>query len=231
MQNIIATIDIAVFAVLDGELKVLLRKREKAPSKGQWSLPGGYVYNDTDKTLDDAVTRITQKKMALPMPYFEQVITVGNNHRDPRGWSTTTLYFSLLRAPADVADEQRPEDNEIQWINYAAAIERPLAFDHCQLIKLARERLRNKAGYSSLAIMIMPKAFTLNELQGVYEILTEQRLDKKSFRRRMLATELLVETGEMKKGRTRSAALYTAADSPLRFFSRSTSGQSQSKSL
>ncbi len=84
-----------------------------------------------------------------------------------------------------------------------------LAFDHADIIKLAHQRLVSKLDYSTIAFQFMPQDFTLSELQSVFEIILNEKLDKRNFRKRILAMDLLKETGEYSRnGNHRPAKTY-----------------------
>ncbi|MDF2659327.1 MAG: ADP-ribose pyrophosphatase [Paenibacillus sp.] len=60
-----------------------------------------------------------------------------------------------------------------------------LAFDHAKILVYAIERLRGKISYTDLALHLMPKLFTLTELQQVYEVILGKELLKAAFRRKI----------------------------------------------
>ncbi|WP_138494410.1 NUDIX hydrolase [Paenibacillus pinistramenti] len=67
-----------------------------------------------------------------------------------------------------------------------------LAFDHAKIIAYATERLRGKVNYTDIALHLMPKLFTLTELQQVYEVILDKELLKAAFRRKV--ADLVAET-------------------------------------
>lgn len=67
-----------------------------------------------------------------------------------------------------------------------------LAFDHAKIIACAIERLRGKVKYTDIALHLMPKLFTLTELQQVYEVIMDKELLKAAFRRKV--ADLVAET-------------------------------------
>lgn len=230
LQDVIVTVDVAIFSVQAGQLMLLLHQRKNAPCKGEWALPGGYVHDNEDADLATAARRTLGFKAGVDLPYMEQVTTVGNAQRDPRGWCVTVLYLATM-SPKQVEQYQAQATvDNTQWLPLAdVVVDTPLAFDHKGLIAKAKDALLNKAANSTVTAMLLPEEFTLNEYQHLYELVTEQSLDTKSFRRRILATDLLEETGEMQPGKTRSAKLYRVAaevdtQSPT-MFTRPTIGQ------
>jgi 8-oxo-dGTP diphosphatase len=86
----------------------------------------------------------------------------------------------------------------------------PLAFDHQRIVDYALERLRNKINYTTVGFQLLPRQFTLTELQGAYEVILGRRLDKRNFRRKMLQLGILRDTLALTaNGRQRPARLYT----------------------
>ena len=69
-----------------------------------------------------------------------------------------------------------------------------LAFDHAKMIACAIERLRGKVNYTDIALHLMPKFFTLTELQQVYEVVLDKELLKAAFRRKV--ADLVAETDQ-----------------------------------
>ncbi|MCP5335816.1 MAG: NUDIX hydrolase [Oceanospirillaceae bacterium] len=202
------TVDIAIFTLHEGQLQILMVKRGEPPFKNYWSLPGGFVDLTTDTDIEATAKRKLFAKTGVNAPLLEQVCTLGNAKRDPRGWSITTLYMALIpHAPtaqfvASVADAK--------WLPVDTIIDKKLAFDHGSLIHLARARLKNKTAYTVLPLHVLKAPFTLTQLQNAFELLMETPLEKKSFRRRILNAELLEEVGEgiPEGGKGRPAALY-----------------------
>ncbi|WP_278493212.1 ADPR responsive transcriptional repressor NtrR [Acinetobacter gyllenbergii] len=204
------TVDMAIFSVAKGQLQVLMIQRSNFPEKGKWALPGGFVDLKTDPDLMATAHRKLHEKTGIHSPYLEQVETIGNQHRDPRGWSITALYFALI--DFDQFEIQTSTTTEHrQWFTIDQALQLDLAFDHQQLLQLAFERLGNKTRYTALPASLMPELFTLTELQTIYEIILGHRLEKKSFRRRMQEAGAVEETGQQKIVGKRPAQLFRYA--------------------
>lgn len=205
-ESPLATVDTVIFTVFDDVLKVLLVKRAEHPEKGKWALPGGFIDLLADETIEDTAFRKLKEKTGVSSPYLEQVETVGNAHRDKRGWALTILYFALINHSALAPKASAVED--AQWLPVTEAVQLSLAFDHANLLASATNRLRSKTRYSALPLQLMDRDFTLSELQRMFETVLGSTLEKKSFRRRILSAGLLEETGEMKPTERRPAALY-----------------------
>ena len=84
-----------------------------------------------------------------------------------------------------------------------------LAFDHEEILDVATARLRAKVRYEPIGFELLPRKFTLTQLQRLYEITLETSLDKRNFRKRLLAMDILVELDEVEQGVAhRAARLY-----------------------
>jgi 8-oxo-dGTP diphosphatase len=84
-----------------------------------------------------------------------------------------------------------------------------LAFDHGEILRYARERLRNKLEYTTVGFELLPASFTLSELQQVYEAILGRRLDKRNFRRRIDLLGIVTPLEQHKRaGQSRPARLY-----------------------
>jgi len=197
--------DTVIFAVFDGCLKVLLIRIGKGEYDGCWALPGGLVR--MDESLDEAAERVLSQKAGVEGIYLEQLAAFGDLNRDRRGRSVSVAYFALVRG----------EDHLLRTIEYYSGIEwkdvrnlPKLAFDHRKIVKLAEERLRNKLGYSNIAYGLMPKEFTLTELQSLYETILGNPLDKRNFRKKIKDIGLVTHTGNVRRTeRSRPARLYS----------------------
>lgn len=97
----------------------------------------------------------------------------------------------------------------------AGGISAALAFDHSTILISAMERLQAKLSYSNVAYGLLPDTFTLSELQGVYEAVLDRELDKRNFRKKVLALSLVTEAEGQRRGPHRPAQLYRFRDAAL----------------
>jgi ADP-ribose pyrophosphatase YjhB (NUDIX family) len=201
------SVDAVLFTYHQGLLKVLMVKRSNHPDMGKWGLPGGFIDLQADTNLENTVVRKLKEKTGIEPPYVEQLATIGNNQRDKRGWSVTVCYTALLAFQECKTHIDTVSD--VQWIAVDKVIELDIAFDHLDIIRLGRERLKQKALYSIVPAYALPEKFTLSELQHVHEILLGKLIQKKSFRRRIEQARLLTDTGEKRSETGRPASLYT----------------------
>lgn len=202
------TVDITIFTVRNDELNILLIKRAEPPFQGGWALPGGFVMENED--LEVAAERELVEETGVSGVYLEQLFTFGAPGRDPRGHTVTVAYSALI--PSDNLELTASTDAEgVAWF----AIDKlpDLAFDHDDILEVAHDRLVAKLEYSTIVFQLMPEAFTLTELQHVYELIERKEIDKRNFRKRILALGVIEATGEEKReGPHRPAKLYRVID-------------------
>jgi ADP-ribose pyrophosphatase YjhB (NUDIX family) len=206
-----ATVDVTIFSIFDTQLHILLVQRPKdseEPFPGLWALPGGFVDISRDDDLEACAKRKLREKTGVDPSYLEQLGSWGSAKRDPRGWSATHVYFALMSAD-DVKLRAGGNASDTRWFPVEGArVREKLAFDHTDILKAAVLRLRGKVEYTSLPAFLMPQAFTLTELQKTYEALLGRPIEKKSFRTRVLATDLLEEVARRKQAANRPAQMY-----------------------
>lgn len=201
------TVDLAIFTVHEGALQALLIRRGEPPCQGQWALPGGYVREG--EGLEEAARRELAEETGLEAQgaYLEQLYSFGAPGRDPRGHTVTVAHTALLRR--GLALQATGDAQEAAWWPMAA-LPRPLAFDHETILAYAHQRLKWKLDYTSVGFELLPPSFTLVELQGLYEAILERPLDKRNFRKKVAALEILQEVGEQRpEGPGRPAKLYS----------------------
>lgn len=195
-------VDIVIFTIQSGVLKVLLVKRRIQPFAGQYAIPGGFVRDNED--LDHAALRELQEETGVAEVYLEQLYSFGEPNRDPRGRIISIAYFALISADRKL--EAGSDAAEASWWQVKALP--ALAFDHAEILNYALERLRNKLEYTTVGFQLLPAKFTLTELQEVYEAILEKNLDKRNFRRKMSQLKILKPLKEYQRGGQRPAQLF-----------------------
>jgi 8-oxo-dGTP diphosphatase len=198
------TVDCVVFGLDEHDLKVLLIQRKLQPFQHAWALPGGFVR--VDETLDEAAQRELHEEAGVRDVYLEQLFTFGALDRDPRERIVTVAYYAL----AKLSDHRIRAATDAMGVGWFALDDLPkLAFDHSEIVARGHDRLRGKVRYAPIGFELLPARFSLTQLQRLYEIVLGAELDKRNFRKKILAMDLLVETDEVEQGvRHRAARLY-----------------------
>ncbi|MEQ1503266.1 MAG: NUDIX domain-containing protein [Myxococcota bacterium] len=203
------TVDVVLMTADRGRLRVALIERSEPPFRGAWSLPGVFVA--LSESLEAAARRALAKTALDPdrfSGWLEQLYTFGAVERDPRGRVVSVAYFALVPPERLAAAGEGSGAVRLAPV-VDGAVEVALAFDHAAVVQVAVERLRGKLGYTDVGFALLPPAFTLRALQELHETILGRPLNKDSFRRRMLATGLLVPTGDREEPvGHRPAALY-----------------------
>ncbi len=179
------TVDIVIFTVRDNDLKVLLVKRRFAPFQGYWALPGGFV--KMNESLEASAMRELKDETGVENVYIEQLYTFGDPQRDPRTRVITVTYLALVEGQQIKTLQAGSDASEAGWFSVYQLPE--LAFDHHYILDYAHKRLRAKLEYTNVAFQLVPEKFTLTELQRIYEIIWNQKLDKRNFRKRLSIRE------------------------------------------
>jgi 8-oxo-dGTP diphosphatase len=219
----LTTVDLVIFSVRNDELTVLLVQRPsevREPFPGKWALPGGFIDTARDQDLEACARRKLMEKTGVEAPYLEQLGSFGTATRDPRGWSATHVYFALI---ASDQVTPRPGGNapDSQWFSIRGeGVRQSLAFDHAEILRAALARLRSKVEYTSLPAFLLPGEFTLTQLQRIYEVILGRELEKKAFRTRILAAEILEAVPRRQSGPNRPAQLYRLKRRRQYIFSR-----------
>lgn len=202
---ILAT-DVVVFTIDNDQLKVMLVKAKSSPFAGLWALPGGLI--KPNEPTEDAAARFLKMFIARDVDtlYLDQLYTFGDPKRDPIGRVVSVAYFAL-HPPEKRILKTTKDYREVEWfpVKWLPA----LAYDHREIIKEGYTRLKTKLEYSNIIYSLMPNEFTLSNLQKAYEIILEKKLDKRNFRKKLKALNLIRKTGKKETGEPyRPARLY-----------------------
>lgn len=206
-------VDTMIFAIREGKLCVLLIQIGQGPYKDQWALPGGIV--QIDESLDQAAQNVLAKKAGIKGLHMEQLYTFSAIDRDVRGRVVSVAYFALVDSDG-FAVETMDYYSAIEWRNVEKLPK--MAFDHREMIRYGVQRLRAKIEYSNIVYGLLPKEFTLTEMQLVYEAIIGNVIDKRNFRKKILALNILTETKKERTGqKNRPAKLYQFRERKLIF--------------
>jgi 8-oxo-dGTP diphosphatase len=209
------TVDLVIFTIAEDDLQVLLIRRGLEPFRGRWALPGGFV--EIGESLEQAAARELKEEVGVTNVYLEQLYTFGDPKRDPRGRVISVAYFALVDA-----ERQRivaaSDAADAAWCSvFDPELRARLAFDHKKILDTAVWRLRNKIEWTTVGYELLPKKFTLSELQRVYEIILQRPVDKRNFRKKILAQGQVQELNETRSDVAhRPARLYSFCQKDLK---------------
>ncbi len=208
-QALALSVDCVVFGYDhdDNDLKILLIKTETEEFKGQWSLLGDLI--SPSENLNDAAIRILKKRTGMEDVYLEQVETFGNTSRHPRGRVVTVAYYSLIKIEDYILNIEKL-DLEARWHSITEV--KHLAFDHYEILHTCYNRLKRGLRERPVGFSMLPKKFTLQQLQDLYEVVLHIKLDRRNFRRKLQAYDILVKLPESQTGVNHRPAKYYAFD-------------------
>ena len=164
--------------------------------------------------LDDAARRELYESTGLRGTYLEQLFSFGDPSRDPRAHVVSVAYMALIPAAECV---KAPSDKYANGGWYEVTRLPELAYDHSLIAAYALKRLKSKLEYSNIAMALLPREFTFAEFEELYSLILGRPLDRRNFRRRILAMGILKKLPHTRRGPHRPAALYSFANQSLRF--------------
>jgi len=216
------SVDIVLFTVVDGALRVLLIARKKHPFKASWALPGGFVR--PQENAEQAARRELAEEAGARDIFLEQLFTFTEPKRDPRTWVISIAHYALvtserltIQAGDDASDarwfliKDNRKTGKVEAVPLEGGSPVKLAFDHQQIVQTAMDRIRGKLDYVPIGFQLLPEKFTLSELQTVHEAILNQPLDKRNFRASVMRDGLVKPTQEWKTGAHRPAQLFKYA--------------------
>lgn len=203
-QNIKVATDAAIFTVIDKTLHVLLIQMKKKPFTGMWALPGGLI--EEDETSEEAASRILEIQTGVGDAYFAPLSVFDAVSRDPLGRVVSIAYVALV--PSEKIQLQTTEKYaDVRW--WPVRRLPTLAYDHRDIVRAAVTCVQKKLSSSNIAWSLLPREFSLSDVQNMYQNILLRAIDKRNFRKKMLSLGLLAKTGnERAGGAHRPAALY-----------------------
>jgi ADP-ribose pyrophosphatase YjhB (NUDIX family) len=198
------SIDCLVFGFKDKALDILLVKHGEGISKGKWALPGGWIrYNES---VELAASRILQALTGVSNIFLEQLKVFGDVERYPEKRVITIAYYALVK-PENYELHPGFTASDARWFRIHDVPKLP--YDHNDILNSGFRYLKHKVMHEPIGFNLLPKKFTLLQLQELYEAVLEKPLDKPNFRRKLLGMNLLVPSEEKQKDVShRAAKLY-----------------------
>ncbi len=202
-NKVLVSVDCIIFGFDEGQLKVLIGRRNMNPGCGQYSLYGGFVRSN--ESIDDAATRVLFELTGIRNIYMCQVGAFGNVDRDPGERVVSIAYYALINV--NDYDKKLQEQYAAEW----ASIDNvPSLFsDHSEMLRKARNMMKMKISNEPISFNLLPNLFTLSQLQRLYEAVYGEEVDKRNFRKRINEMGFIEKTELIDKtGSKRGAHLY-----------------------
>ncbi len=200
------SVDCVIFGFDTNALKVLLIRRGAEPMKGSLAIPGDLV--SINESLEQGVERVLNQSVGISNLYMEQVYTFGRVDRHPDGRVITIAYYALVNV-RDYKLSAASFAESADWYPVSEALELELGFDHNEILQACFGQLKLKVQSAPIGFELLPKKFTLSQLQLLYELILERDLDKRNFRKKILSLDILTPLNEKQKGVAhRPAKLY-----------------------
>jgi len=193
-------VDCIIFGFEQGELKLLIHKRRFEPDMGQWSLFGGFVQKN--EGLDEAANRVLFELTGLDDIYMEEVQSYGAIGRDSAARVISVAYYALI--PAKKYSEATSNHHGATWVSLKQLPD--LIMDHNQMVKKGLRRLKRRASTQPLGFELLPREFTMPQLQALYEAIYQSSLDKRNFRKKILSMNVLIKLEEKDMSGSRKGA-------------------------
>lgn len=177
------------------------------PAKGQWSLMGGFVQNE--ESVSQSASRVLTELTGLQKVYMQQLGAFGEVERDPGERVVSIAYYALINV--NEYDAELSEEHNAQWFDINEIPQ--LCFDHNEMVRQARENLKTRLHSEPIGYNLLPKYFTLSQLQALHESIIGMPIDKRNFRRSITDKDYLIKTDLVdKKSSKRGAILYAYND-------------------
>jgi 8-oxo-dGTP diphosphatase len=192
INRIALSVDCVIFGFDENKLKVLLIRSDLRKYAGKWSLLGDLV--KPTENLEDAAYRVLKQRTGLNDVYLEQVQTFGDINRHPAGRVVTVAYCSLINIKHHRLNIL---DNELHWHEVSTVTE--LAFDHQQIFETCLLQLRKRIQEHPLGFSLLPKKFSLRDLQNLYEAILGLKMDRRNFRKKFFSMDFLIDLKEMEQ--------------------------------
>lgn len=201
------SVDCVVFGFDEDTLKVLLVKRDLGDileKENDLKLPGSMIYQD--EALSDAAYRILEQMTGIRNVFLNQLHVFSEPNRvcgQELEWlnkfyniSTnrviTVAYYALVNLNDKF--ERKAKEKRGEWID--VQLIKHLGLDHKKIVMRALETLAKEFVQSPIAFELLPRKFTLRQLQLLYEAVLGIEIDNRNFRKKILSSGYLNATDE-----------------------------------
>lgn len=213
------SINCVVLAYRHPGLQVLVHR---IPGTASWGLPGGFV--KWEESLDEAAYR-NLSLSGIGNVFLRQIRTFGDPYRvtgikgteigagsqfkEIMEWIdrrfVTVVYYGLIRhQETPVLKGGLFTDYQWREVNDPGS----MAMDHQGIIEETRKILSMELMHYPIAANLLPDTFTINELRGVFEAILNRRIDRGTFRRKILKLGIVEQVDRRKDPIGRPSHLY-----------------------
>lgn len=179
--------DCIVLGFDSGELKLLIFRRKMEPNEGKWSLIGNIIGLEED--MDDAASRVIKDFTGLDNIFFEQTRAYGKADRDNGYRCVSIAQYALI--PLDDYDKKFVEKHGAFWYPIKELPE--LVLDHMQMVDDTFTVIRQKARNQPIGFELLPRKFTVQQLQNLYEAIYQRELNSEDFKKKILSFDGLLK--------------------------------------
>lgn len=199
----LVAVDCIIFGFDGVQLQLLLFKRRVEPFRDQWSLIGSFV--ESDESVMNAAERVLQEGTGLTNVFLQSLDCYGTLDRDPGARVISIAHYALIRL--DDTNLDLTTNYQAKWFQVDEIPK--LILDHNQMVTDALAKVRQRAKYQPIAFELLPEKFTIPQLKTFYDAVYQITLDRRNFRKRILAMGILRKLAEKDKtGSKKGAFLY-----------------------
>lgn len=209
----VPALDIVIFTIYRWEVCVILLKMENWKDWVVYTLPWWIIA--AWYSLEDNFDSILERKTWITWVYKEQIYTFWNPSRDKRGHTLSVVYLALLWIDKFLS---QVDFTKVEIVKYNEIDKIKLWFDHLDIIKYTKQRLRWKMEYTNIAKDILSDEFRISQLQEVYEIVLGKTIDKRNFQKKIFKLNMIKETWNLDKTTNRPAKLYSFVDKQIKIY-------------
>lgn len=193
----------SIFTVHEGEVKVLLIRRTNQPFLGFWILVGGAVYNNED--VFTAMHREMQEKTKLSGLSLKQFGVFSNPTRAPQMRMLGVGFVAVVNYQKTKFSSVTEKTDNAQWMRLNDVPQ--LGYDHNEVLNASIVYLRNHIFERETLQELLPKQFSMPQLQKVCESIMGEKMDRRNFRKMILQKGSIVQTGEMDTSKGKRPAI------------------------
>jgi len=183
------TSDICICRIQDKQLQILLVKRKEEypsdPEANKWAIPGGFVHIEEHETSEETAYRKLREKTGIKSITLRQLQFYDAPYRDSRWRIASVVYFALV-SNEKLSEETIVAGSNAADVNWFDVRNLPdMAFDHAIIIDDLHAKLQILVSQYPIAFELLPKEFSWQDLQNVYESILNRSLVAPNFRRKI----------------------------------------------